>query len=38
MRERVGLFGGHLEAGPTRDGFRVVARLPLRPDAGEAGT
>jgi signal transduction histidine kinase len=38
MRERVGLFGGQLEAGPTRDGFRVVARLPLRPDAGEAGT
>lgn len=29
MRERVGLFGGTLEAGPAHDGFRVVARLPL---------
>ena len=38
MRERVGLFGGRLEAGPTHDGFRVVARLPLRVDAAEAGT
>jgi signal transduction histidine kinase len=35
MRERVALFGGRLEAGPTRDGFRVAARLPLRADAAE---
>ena len=32
MRERVGLFGGQLEAGPTRDGYRVMARLPFRQD------
>jgi len=38
MRERVGLFGGQLETGPTGDGFRVVARLPLRADAAGAGT
>jgi signal transduction histidine kinase len=29
MRERAYLYGGELEAAPTRDGgFRVVARLP----------
>jgi signal transduction histidine kinase len=28
MRERVAMFGGSLTAGPTADGFRVVARLP----------
>lgn len=28
MRERVALCGGNLEAGPTTDGFRVLARLP----------
>jgi signal transduction histidine kinase len=28
MRERVGLFGGELEAGPTSTGFRVRAVLP----------
>jgi signal transduction histidine kinase len=30
MHERVGLLGGHLEAGPRPEGgFRVAARLPL---------
>jgi len=30
MRERVGIYGGRLDAGPTRDGgFRVLAVLPL---------
>ncbi|MGW2788035.1 sensor histidine kinase, partial [Streptomyces populi] len=30
MRERVGLLGGHLSAGPRSEGgFRVAARLPL---------
>jgi signal transduction histidine kinase len=29
MRERVALFGGRLEAGPSGLGFRVVARLPI---------
>jgi signal transduction histidine kinase len=30
MRERVGLFGGELQAGPVTDGgFRVRATLPL---------
>lgn len=34
MRERVAVFGGTLEAGPSREGgFRVVARLPLRAGA-----
>jgi signal transduction histidine kinase len=33
MRERVALFGGEFEAGPTSTGFRVAARLPL----GSAG-
>jgi signal transduction histidine kinase len=29
MRERVAMFGGSLSAGPTADGFRITARLPL---------
>jgi len=29
MRERVGLYGGTLEAGPVASGFRVHATLPL---------
>jgi len=33
MRERVAVFGGALDAGPTDDGgFRVHARLPLPTD------
>jgi signal transduction histidine kinase len=37
MRERVALFGGRLEHGPTGGGFRVRASLPLTPgrDASE---
>jgi signal transduction histidine kinase len=29
MRERVALYGGEFEAGPTSTGFRVRARLPI---------
>jgi signal transduction histidine kinase len=29
MRERVALYGGDFEAGPTSTGFRVHARLPI---------
>jgi signal transduction histidine kinase len=31
LRERVALFGGEFEAGPTPTGFRVAARLPVEP-------
>ena len=34
MRERVALYGGTLEAGPTATGFRVAARLPVEASAG----
>ncbi|MES9521901.1 sensor histidine kinase [Streptomyces capoamus] len=35
MRERVGLLGGHLSAGPRPEGgFRVAARLPLPASVG----
>lgn len=34
MRERAALFGGELEAGPHRGGFRVLATLPT----GDLGT
>ncbi|MEV4743292.1 sensor histidine kinase [Streptomyces sp. NPDC049555] len=35
MRERVGLLGGHLSAGPRPEGgFRVAARLPLPAPVG----
>jgi signal transduction histidine kinase len=34
MRERAALFGGELMAGPTADGFRVTARLPVPLVAG----
>ena len=29
MRERLAMFGGEFEAGPSSTGFRVTARLPL---------
>jgi signal transduction histidine kinase len=29
MRERVGLYGGSLDAGPVHGGFRVLATLPV---------
>ena len=32
MRERVTLYGGDFEAGPTPTGFRVHARLPIDPE------
>jgi signal transduction histidine kinase len=33
MRERVRMHGGELRTGPTRDGFAVVARLPVGTEA-----
>jgi signal transduction histidine kinase len=32
MRERVAMYGGRFEAGPTATGFRVFARLPVDPE------
>jgi signal transduction histidine kinase len=37
MRERVALYGGDFDAGPTPTGFRVHARLPIDPEPA-AGT
>jgi signal transduction histidine kinase len=35
MRERVKLYGGEVESGPTDHGFRVHARIPIQaPDLG----
>lgn len=34
MRERATLFGGTVTAGPTPQGFRVTATLPIPPAAG----
>jgi signal transduction histidine kinase len=31
MRERVALFGGDLIVGPSGDGYRVEASLPMDP-------
>lgn len=37
LNERVGSFGGHVEAGPLPDGgFRLSVSLPVRSDAAEA--
>jgi signal transduction histidine kinase len=35
MRERARAVGGHLDAGPTADGWRVEARLPLAAARGQ---
>ena len=37
MRERVALFGGTFEAGPTPTGFRVAATLPALPGGALGG-
>ena len=34
MRERISLYGGTLDAGPSSGGFRVLARLPAGIEAG----
>jgi signal transduction histidine kinase len=31
IAERVALLGGHVEAGPTAEGWRVEAVVPLAP-------
>jgi len=31
MRERVAVFGGQFEAGPSSGGYRVSARMPIAP-------
>jgi glucose-6-phosphate-specific signal transduction histidine kinase len=31
MRERVAVLGGKIETGPMRNGYSVVAELPLEP-------
>jgi signal transduction histidine kinase len=31
LRERVALYGGHLQAGPSDEGWRLVVELPRRP-------
>ena len=36
MRERVAVYGGEFEAGPTPTGFRVHARLPVEPEPAVA--
>ena len=38
LRERVALYGGTLTAGPTDDGWRLTAELPIRTDALVDGT
>ena len=35
MRERARLYGGEVQAGPTQDGFRVRARIPVPAVAAE---
>jgi signal transduction histidine kinase len=35
IAERVALLGGHVEAGPTAEGWRVEAVVPLEPVAGQ---
>lgn len=38
MRERVGLFGGHVDAGPRHDGgFRVRATIPVAAEVDDPG-
>jgi signal transduction histidine kinase len=38
MRERAELLGGRLDAGPTRDGFRVELWLPTEIQQGKSGS